>query len=351
MADAVKRVERNIREIAECSICMNAFTDPRQLPCIHTFCFDCLKRTGDTALKKGGDKMQCPLCRKEFTIPQEGFTGLQKNFFMENLMENLSEFNTVMQISQPNLKIGSGAEEEIKRFANVKHCKKHTQKLLDYYCADCKKIVCVSCFVESHKLHDCKDVNTIDQEIRLMIQNCALKTSNYTDEMLSFKQNARSRKADFLKKLSENEAAVIRRNDELKSMIDTHTQLLLEELSLIKSFHLKQMETEMEEIDMRCTILSSFEAICTELALKGSASDICSSVDELTVRAEELGKEKEAFIGRRHESIKVSFQATDLKDILQITNGNLLGKVEGKFQCYCNNVLSVLRVTRGLKLL
>lgn len=82
MTEAAKSVEKNIRRIAECSIYndMNTFTNPRLLPCIHTFCFECLKRTGETAMKKPGYKMACPLCRKKFTIPQEAIVGLQKHF-------------------------------------------------------------------------------------------------------------------------------------------------------------------------------------------------------------------------------------------------------------------------------
>jgi len=30
--------------------------------------------------------MACPLCRKEFTIPDDGLSGLQKNFYVENLL-------------------------------------------------------------------------------------------------------------------------------------------------------------------------------------------------------------------------------------------------------------------------
>jgi len=36
--------------------------------------------------KQPGDRMPCPLCRKEFTIPDDGLSGMQKNFFMEKLL-------------------------------------------------------------------------------------------------------------------------------------------------------------------------------------------------------------------------------------------------------------------------
>ena len=38
--------------------------------------------------------MACPLCRKEFKIPENGFEGIQKNFFMESLV-NMRHLSTV----------------------------------------------------------------------------------------------------------------------------------------------------------------------------------------------------------------------------------------------------------------
>src|ERR1700733_375234 len=87
MEKAEEKAKEKLREITECPICMSSFTDPRMLPCIHTFCFECLKRTAETEQRKPGDKMPCPLCRKDFIISTDGVNGVQKNFFMENLLE------------------------------------------------------------------------------------------------------------------------------------------------------------------------------------------------------------------------------------------------------------------------
>ena len=81
------KVDRELNSIIECCICAEIFTDPRILPCIHTFCVKCLTETGLRAMKGPGDQIPCPLCRAEFTIPNDGFTRLKKNFFMDKLLE------------------------------------------------------------------------------------------------------------------------------------------------------------------------------------------------------------------------------------------------------------------------
>jgi len=76
--------DKELVDMTECCICTEVFTDPRVLPCIHTFCLKCLLNYGKD--KQPGDRMACPMCRKEFTIPADGLSGLQKNFYAEKLV-------------------------------------------------------------------------------------------------------------------------------------------------------------------------------------------------------------------------------------------------------------------------
>src|SRR6218665_994033 len=376
MADVTETAAKQLREITECPICLNVFTDPRVLPCIHTFCLDCLKRISETAQKDPGDKLPCPLCRKEFLIPAYGVYGVPKNFFLENLLQ----YKTALEMGSANIvcdvcsasdeskagevptatmrclecqdnycdgclkvhqylkvsrdhklvKIGSGAEAPgIKRVYSVRYCSEHTQKSLEYYCAECKKIVCVSCFVERHKSHDCKDIATVDKDFRQAIEKNAQKISIYADEMRVMRESIEKRKVDFLKEIVEKENAIHKRSQELKEMIDRDTKLLLDELSAVKSNQLKKMEDEVEVTDRSITILKGFEDYCTELVSKGSASDICSSYDDLVLRADGLEKDHQAFIGHPCKSVEVSFDTTDLREALQKFNNNVVGTIRG----------------------
>ena len=377
MADAKETAANQLREITECSICLNVFTDPRVLPCIHTFCLDCLKRISETAQKGPGDKLPCPLCRKEFLIPADGIDCVPKNFFLENLLQykmtlqmgsasivcdvcsasdesktgeiptatmrclecqdnycdSCVKVHQFLKVSRDHklVKIGDeAATSGIMLVQSVKYCSEHSQKPLEYYCADCRKIVCVHCFVERHKSHDCKAITTVDTDFRQAIEKNAQKISNYASEMLVVKENIEKRKEDFLKEIVAKENAIHKRNLELKEMIDRDTKLLLDKLSAVKSNHLKTMEDEVEVTDRSFTTLKGFEDYCTELVSKGSASDICSSFDEIILRANGLEKDHEVFIGRPCKSVEVTFEVTDLKEVIQKFNNNVVGIIRGK---------------------
>ena len=136
MAEAGEKAAKQLREITECPICLSAFTDPRMLPCIHTFCFECLKRTGETAQKKPGDKMPCPLCRKEFLIPADGMNGVQKNFFMENLLQ----YKTTLQIGSVTIICDICNASDEGKTGQIPTATMRCLECQDNYCDSCVKV-------------------------------------------------------------------------------------------------------------------------------------------------------------------------------------------------------------------
>lgn len=72
-----------------CAICLEHFKTPKALPCLHTFCENCIRdyvygRNFDTA-----GKFPCPNCQKETIIPANGVSGFPDNFHVTSLYEAL----------------------------------------------------------------------------------------------------------------------------------------------------------------------------------------------------------------------------------------------------------------------
>lgn len=61
-----------------CSICMEIFESPRQLPCQHTYCEKCLtlyiKGNSQDRRKRGG-RFNCPICRNEVVLKRSPYDG------------------------------------------------------------------------------------------------------------------------------------------------------------------------------------------------------------------------------------------------------------------------------------
>ena len=84
---AARRWSKEISDITECPICKETLTEPKGLPCYHTFCLKCLIQCGEHEENdKPGDQVACPLCRANFVIPPGGFADLPNNFFVNKLL-------------------------------------------------------------------------------------------------------------------------------------------------------------------------------------------------------------------------------------------------------------------------
>ena len=130
----------NQADMLRCSVCLNDFTDPRALPCLHTFCLNCLVQLTNFAI---GKVMKCPICKEAHQIPTNGAQGFRKDFRINNLLD-----------------LNVKNEQSVK----IVLCKKHPKLELSYLCRQegCNRaLLCAECTKENHvnhKFHPIKQV-------------------------------------------------------------------------------------------------------------------------------------------------------------------------------------------------
>uniref|UniRef100_A0A8C5KA19 E3 ubiquitin-protein ligase TRIM56 n=1 Tax=Jaculus jaculus TaxID=51337 RepID=A0A8C5KA19_JACJA len=64
-----------------CKICLEQLRAPKTLPCLHTYCQDCLSQLADRG------QVRCPECREVVPIPPGGVTAFKTNFFVNGLLD------------------------------------------------------------------------------------------------------------------------------------------------------------------------------------------------------------------------------------------------------------------------
>ena len=85
----IKTLLNNLHEEVSCSVCMTTFTDPKMLPCLHSFCLHCL--TGILRTSGRHDVVACPECRRESKVPSSGnLKDLPTNFRINSLLDVLA---------------------------------------------------------------------------------------------------------------------------------------------------------------------------------------------------------------------------------------------------------------------
>ena len=122
---------KNLKEQVTCSICLDTYTKPKTIACLHTFCCECLEKHALTSQRQG--KFRCPQCQEEIGIPEGNrFDNLPTSFLHNSLLSLLAVRQT-----------GDGSE------ISCGICKKKSAEIS--YCFDCEKLMCPDC-VNAHEL-------------------------------------------------------------------------------------------------------------------------------------------------------------------------------------------------------
>ena len=112
------------------------YTDPKQLPCLHSFCLHCLNEIQRTSGRR--DKIACPECRQEFNVPDNGnLAALPTNFRINSLLDVL----VIKECNTTGVKCGN--------------CDKRSKE--NHYCFQCCEFWCGECITFHNRMKANKD--------------------------------------------------------------------------------------------------------------------------------------------------------------------------------------------------
>ena len=132
----IQTLLNNLHEEVSCSVCMCKYTDPKQLPCLHSFCLHCLNGIQRTSGRR--DKIACPECRQEFNVPDNGnLAALPTNFRINSLLDVLA----IKECNTTGVKCGN--------------CDERTKQ--SHYCFQCYSFWCEECIGLHNRIKANKD--------------------------------------------------------------------------------------------------------------------------------------------------------------------------------------------------
>ena len=122
---------KNLKEHVTCSICLDTYTKPKTIACLHTFCCECLERHALTNQKQ--EFYRCPECQAQIRIPEgKRFDDLQSSFLHNSLLSLLAVRRN-----------GEGNE------ISCSTCQKKSAEI--NYCFECERFMCPDC-VKAHEV-------------------------------------------------------------------------------------------------------------------------------------------------------------------------------------------------------
>jgi len=321
-----------VTEIATCPICLEDFKNSKMLPCVHSFCLECLRSHCKDEVS--GDGVACPVCRKEFQIPHAGVEALPHNFFLQNLIdardassqkaeEVLCEICVAAEKDEDETEIPPatmycadcnqklckrcsrccsgktrGAPHQVREIGaeltaeliqqRGSYCDQHKDERLKLYCLDCEINVCLMCFAVDHNGHKCADIGIVAGEFMERFDSDITSVSSRVDDFQVAIAQVDAENKKFVKALDANGTSVQQRQKAVNQITQKHVSRLLQELQTMKSRGVKEASNRSEELKLVLTSLESFKNYLAELVTKGSSCDITREATAMRSRAAEL---------------------------------------------------------------
>ena len=250
-AKEVKKATVNLT----CPICYQLFNNPKYLPCHHSYCEQCLEKM------QVQNKIICPECRNEATVPAGGVKDLPNNFFINRMVDELvlkrkvegeeevkcdecdedepvvaycPECNSFLcQFCYethkrnkrfrghgivPLTELRSNKDVTIQPKAKAPICKEHDIELL-FYCETCEQLICMYCTVKEHNGHNHDTVKKMATKHRNELKDVTAPV----DEMITDLYEAHDNIDKMKKKIR-------RQGDEVDKKIDQHYNELVQKL-------------------------------------------------------------------------------------------------------------------------
>ncbi|KAI8512717.1 hypothetical protein Bbelb_093560 [Branchiostoma belcheri] len=227
MAAASLPLEEFDDKFLTCAVCQEIYTDPRVLPCLHTFCAKCLE-----TWRKGKSQFICPTCRQQVRLRRTGVGSLPPYFFMNSLLDfrtlhKSEEAHTKCQMCKSDNKVEGRCTDcslllckncitahsnipelrdhyiitldDLKnpsvrpKYTRAQYCPRHTDQRMTFYCQPCAKLVCRDCTITEHRPgpgsnHDPQEVTRIAKEYKAGLETLVAKTKYTADVLKETKQ-------------------------------------------------------------------------------------------------------------------------------------------------------------------
>ena len=262
-ADTVKKLEDQLN----CPVCLDTYTDPKQLQCNHVYCQQCLGRLV-VQNQQGQFILTCPNCRQVTPVPANGVAGLQAAFQVNHLLDILSEHKKAKE--------------------GALYCADHQEREQELYCESCEQLICLQCTITEHNGHNYNLVKDVFQKHELEIVASLAPAKEQLATISKASEQVNSRKRKVLDQQFILEAYIQQDSRQLIDTISARTQELVNKLQQITEEKLRCLDTRMEQLEVMKSQLSSYLDMVEETLATGVQGKVVSMKTAITRQVNEL---------------------------------------------------------------
>uniref|UniRef100_A0A1X7UUD9 RING-type domain-containing protein n=1 Tax=Amphimedon queenslandica TaxID=400682 RepID=A0A1X7UUD9_AMPQE len=247
-----------------CPVCLDDYTNPKILPCHHSFCQHCLE---GLPLDKKNETyyLSCPTCRHCTELPEQGAGAFPVAFTLNNLHSLLKKTSDLQEAT----------------------CSDH-EKPLELFCETCDTVICVTCSVRNHKHHEYD-----------LITDSYTKHCQKLRECLSPVEGKKEALKKVLSALAEREGEIKERGEgvleEIHEMVEKMIAVLrqserklTEQAKRVTDDKLKVLSEQMKSAKMSLSVLEDVEDYVEQSLKIGSPQQVLRSKKQMIERMSEV---------------------------------------------------------------
>ena len=305
----------NLREEVSCSVCSDILTDPKHLPCLHSFCRHCLKQWHRTS--HGCDTIRCPKCQAVSRVPESGdLKDLPTSFYLNGLID-------VLEIRECKSSQGRCGNCEKQSYGNS-------------YCFQCCMLCCQECVTahnimrgnKDHRVLALKDFQDKDYEDVLKRPVFCAKQRHEKEELKYFCKNCEMAVCQTCvlidhpgHALEHIEEEAERQKIEMKSMIETQEQKLQAKMDAVSKLDEDYAKLAQQCEEVKSDLQRFVDSIIARIDAKKQT--IFAAMEDQTKRSLESITMQKTEIEHQIEVIKSSLDKAE-KVLTRSTNAEVV---------------------------
>ena len=364
----IQTLLNNLHEELSCSVCMSKYTDPKQLPCLHSFCLRCLNGIQRTSGRR--DKIACPECRQEVNVPDNGnLAALPTNFRINSLLDVLA----IRECNTTGVKCGNCDErrkqshycfqcyafwcEECISFHNKIKANKdhyalalkdfqdqdfenilkrpsfcgipgHGKKEMEFFCKICEVAICNACALLDHEGHAKMPLELAANERKLRLKSAiesqkkrAQAKKSQIEKLNEYYNEVQERAACVKRNVQEYadsiHAAIEAKKLEIFDDVERRTQLSLEHIAIQKDKFVEQVKQHESEIERTETIIK-----------RSTSAEIMQPNDVLNIILRKENSKEETVTDRENESFLARLSFVKNQKLFDLACGEQIGSLK-----------------------
>ncbi|XP_060067946.1 E3 ubiquitin-protein ligase TRIM56-like [Ylistrum balloti] len=299
-------------DLTVCSICLQIFTVPKYLPCLHTFCEQCLQSWIESQVSRTGSNIRnvvfmCPICRTLTNLPGsankrdkwastfpsnhiivslidksmierrkkscDSCTEMKKSVpanhwcvqCSEAYCDQCTHVHQAMKATRKHKVVGlQDVLSDLKCLSSDEMCNEHAEEVIKLYCVDHDQPCCTICGATSHrKCNNVLELSEASNNVRNKQEFSDLLT-NLTECEREISKTSKSLQEN-LTQLNVEKLNVERSAKELADTVVNHTKALLnrflKQLSEAHTNAMDELKNNAEKCDLQQKVISNSRQI------------------------------------------------------------------------------------------